>query len=798
MDINHDRQLSFRELAGLDGPGGPSLVSEFNAQLLFRSLSNSWYINGICISDLNGNGQLDSFEFGQQGFQFDLFRVVNSNTTSLVWNSVKTSGADGRFYFCTEENAVTDGGNCLVLLDGTRVQCPGVGSSPFCARNTCPIRFIVLQRNLDASARAIEFSFSASFPTNQSLHLPVPRFWRQTGPPREVLDLRANMSYPRVFEQNCTNASSLTYNNSNITVATQTVSSCYFDFELPSIVSFVFEDRDANGIFNASVDKPLPGIQVTLSSSCSKTVSRRNTSDNNGTYVFDHFVPNGLGTPGGILDVCVFIDMASPRLAGYIMTSPSLGTVNCTGRNVTNFACTPTSIIIGNSSSNPVIVRAANGTGFLGGDIIFGPLTQGPQCNVGNSSGCIVPDLPALAPFFKQNPPKVIVLPQLLFGLVLPSPTPSASLSASHTPTKSTSISPSYSTTSTRSPSRTPRPSRSPFHGVLFSFPPRLSLSSTPILTNEGVQCWNECNARSGPCLSFCGTGLCCRRYWNYGESGCPADQGGVTAHICVRAPTGSSSPLPLQQPNPYMYGYFGSGSQPQLNPYAASYGGSFPAQSQPQYDPYANYAAPKLYGSSQSDLIGQTTVYQSSVFDQAYPSNSPVPTSAPKAAILSTKECSSSIQMACRRNLDMDCCVTLTTTIPSRETEVCYDSATSNCLAHDLEPAVSVVCLAGQEACNNGQCCQAAEQPMTVYGGGACQLTCSTQACSSAFPGGQCCPHSLELGGIIIDRCFTSTHLCAQVGYTRACTLCPLLRPVACPTSGIQIACFPAGYICG
>ena len=52
-------------------------------------------------------------------------------------------------------------------------------------------------------------------------------------------------------------------------------------------------------------------------------------------------------------------------------------------------------------------------------------------------------------------------------------------------------------------------------------------------LLNAGVDCWNQCSKKQGPC-NFCGTGLCCRYGWT--GNGCEGSHGipDVPGHVCV------------------------------------------------------------------------------------------------------------------------------------------------------------------------------------------------------------------------------------------------------------------------
>eukprot|EP00808_Paulinella_micropora_P023068 g66993.t1 len=62
-------------------------------------------------------------------------------------------------------------------------------------------------------------------------------------------------------------------------------------------------------------------------------------------------------------------------------------------------------------------------------------------------------------------------------------------------------------------------------------------------LENANKDCWSSCGDKSGPC-AWCGPqGLCCRKAFNGGEGGCPADAGGEQGHVCVKLPR---TPLPL------------------------------------------------------------------------------------------------------------------------------------------------------------------------------------------------------------------------------------------------------------
>ena len=52
-------------------------------------------------------------------------------------------------------------------------------------------------------------------------------------------------------------------------------------------------------------------------------------------------------------------------------------------------------------------------------------------------------------------------------------------------------------------------------------------------LLNAGVDCWNQCSKKQGPC-AFCGTGLCCRK--GSEGNGCDGSLGIANAHVCTAA----------------------------------------------------------------------------------------------------------------------------------------------------------------------------------------------------------------------------------------------------------------------
>jgi len=63
-------------------------------------------------------------------------------------------------------------------------------------------------------------------------------------------------------------------------------------------------------------------------------------------------------------------------------------------------------------------------------------------------------------------------------------------------------------------------------------------------LANQGQECFEKCDHRSGPCPAFCGSGKCCRAQWHepgaqIGPEGCGEYEGGDGKHICV----GSAQP---------------------------------------------------------------------------------------------------------------------------------------------------------------------------------------------------------------------------------------------------------------
>ena len=53
-------------------------------------------------------------------------------------------------------------------------------------------------------------------------------------------------------------------------------------------------------------------------------------------------------------------------------------------------------------------------------------------------------------------------------------------------------------------------------------------------LRNFGVNCWNQCDRKQGPC-GFCGTGLCCRKGWSDTSNGCDGSVGiNGKGHVCA------------------------------------------------------------------------------------------------------------------------------------------------------------------------------------------------------------------------------------------------------------------------
>ena len=55
-------------------------------------------------------------------------------------------------------------------------------------------------------------------------------------------------------------------------------------------------------------------------------------------------------------------------------------------------------------------------------------------------------------------------------------------------------------------------------------------------LQNEGKHCWNECSQKQGDC-EYCGSGLCCRKSYEFKTNGCDGTIGGDDAHVCVAKP---------------------------------------------------------------------------------------------------------------------------------------------------------------------------------------------------------------------------------------------------------------------
>ena len=60
--------------------------------------------------------------------------------------------------------------------------------------------------------------------------------------------------------------------------------------------------------------------------------------------------------------------------------------------------------------------------------------------------------------------------------------------------------------------------------------PPPVAKSA---LLNAGMDCWDRCQSKQGPC-SFCGTGMCCRKGWKDTSNGCDGTLGGEGKHVCV------------------------------------------------------------------------------------------------------------------------------------------------------------------------------------------------------------------------------------------------------------------------
>eukprot|EP00808_Paulinella_micropora_P007947 g72401.t1 len=770
-DLNHDRVVTFREMAGLDLPGGASLERGLNALVVQMATSHAWYYRGFCFADENGNGVFDEAERPQANFTFDLWRVVDTNPKSLIWNAEALSDSNGFVDFFTDDGVITDGGPCIAAAT-----CPGHNSTGLCTTGiVCTAKFVVLQRNLKQSSlkngKGIPEFFSdppnKRFPSGTFAE-PVPKFWAQTSPAVQALgktgqsgrasyfDLStASLSLFYITAKNCSNGTTGSKAppemnvTANKTVAVQDLDNCYGDFELPSIVGTTFEDVDLDGIYNASVDNPVFGISVSLGLNCNNTncTSKASTSNSasnctgkgtttqadryalskspDGIYTFAQIVPSGLGDPEGPQPVCLWVELSQRRLTtNYFngtMTAPRVGGPGGNGS------------VFGDSASNPIRVY------LTGGEIEYGLVNDSMYKNL---TGLVrrrllydFNDTNLNLPTFERNGVplsnhKAVFNVDLILGFKVP-PTPS----------------PTRSRTQTRTPSRTrsrsPRPERTERPG--FSFPPIPSFSRT-----------------------------------------------------ASRSP--SYSP-------PY-YEYDSKNNKYQRNSWGAS-------SASGGWNSWGNQQVGDAYGTKTQQTSGAKSSFGSGGTMYGAVGAALLPAAGSGAALLpgtSQQGCGLQMTEVCRNRLGMSCCLARVPGYPPRDQETCYDPSSAGCVPHDRLPGLWVVCGPGQVACQDGQCCAGPAPSSALWGGlsslwsgwgapsyqpadqSTCSLACSVSTCHS---GERCCPHSLQLG-LSHDVCISLSHVCVEVEKApfKACTVCGAAEPVAC-FIGSQIQCFPVGHFC-